>query len=78
MSTQCFVSDADYRLHFVGERQPPSAEPTVAVYGGEERRVAKIPRRGIPDRRWESGVGRRFRMTDRRRASVKPKADRRT
>lgn len=60
----CFVTDRDYRLHFVGR----GSKKVLSFLGwqGEERRSGTERRSGKHDRRWASDGGRRVRLGDRR------------
>jgi len=64
----CYVTARDHAQHWGGRRVAaplPLAPPS--PYAGPDRRVARADRRG-GDRRSEAARGRRYRLTDRRKA----------
>ena len=60
----CLVTDADYRLHWQAEPPPPVSLPPPLARG--ERRANHSDRR-MHNRRDDRSIGRRYRLTDRRK-----------
>jgi len=66
MPKMCLVSAEDFRIHWQGIVDP-SVPPL--KWNGVEQRDGKERRHIARDRRYESSMGRRYRMADRRKGA---------